>query len=86
MYRIVIFSKEGCHLCERAENKLRELSVGREIQIEVVDIRKDSSAFGKYFLSIPVVELDGKIVFQASDINRPDDIERKLEAIVLSID
>ncbi len=46
---------------------------------------KDEKLFEKYSVEIPVVEVDGKIVFKASEINIPSDIERKLTAIISGI-
>lgn len=82
MRTIVIFSKDGCHLCERAITRLNELSKSKRFEFKIFDITKEPALFQKYFLSIPVVEIDGEIVFQASDIRTPDDIERKLDAII----
>ncbi len=82
MHKIVIFSKEGCHLCERAIIKLQDFSETGMFDLEISDITKDSALFEKYFLSIPVVELDGRIVFRATDLRRPEDIEIKLDSIV----
>jgi len=84
MHRVVIFSKDGCHLCEHAISTLMELSKSHSLEVHTFEITKDPKVFEKYYLSIPVVELDGKIVFQASDIDSPDDIERKLSLIVSS--
>jgi glutaredoxin len=79
-----VYSKLGCHLCERAIDVLRSSSANVEVQ--VIDIANDPEIFKEYFLSIPVVELDGKVLFQASDINKPDDIEKKLPEILRHLD
>ena len=75
--QIVLYSKPGCHLCEKALVVIQKFGDVREI-----DISEDPELFKKYFLSIPVVELDGKIIFQANDIKSPEDIETKLEIIL----
>jgi glutaredoxin len=85
MHRAVVYSKDGCHLCERAMSALIELSKTHSLEVRTFEITKDTKVFEKYYLSIPVVMLDGKIVFQASDIDAPDDIARKLSAIVSSL-
>lgn len=51
----------------------------------VFDITGSQDLFRKYFLSIPVVEIDGKTVFEASDIQFPNDIEVKLRDIIASL-
>jgi glutaredoxin len=80
--KVVLYSKNGCHLCERAHSVLQELDSCQNIVLEIVDISKDPDHFEKYFLSIPVVEIDGEVVFQASDIRSPSDIETKLRSII----
>ena len=83
MHRIVVYSKEGCHLCEKVLNFLRNFTANLDLRI--IEITDDPIIFKEFYLSIPVVELDGKIVFQASDINSPGDLETKLGAIVAAL-
>jgi len=75
--QITLYSKPDCHLCERALVALEKFG-----DVHEIDISQDTDLFKKYFLSIPVVELEGKIIFQASDIKSPGDIETKLENIL----
>ncbi len=82
MHEVVVFSKEGCHLCERAIDTLNRLSLSHSFRIQILDISKDRRLFEKYSLEIPVVQLDGESVFHASDINALDDIERKLTSMI----
>ena len=86
MHKIVVYSKDGCHLCERAIAKLEDLSKNHEFQLTRFEISDERRIFEKYVLSIPVVELDGRVVFQASDITVPGDIEVKLEKVVQALD
>lgn len=86
MHKIVVYSKGGCHLCDRAIIKLRDLSRDQRFELKTFEITSDHTIFEKYFLSIPVVELDGEVVFQANEITAPGDIEAKLEKIVLALD
>jgi len=86
LHKITVISKDGCHLCERVIDKLKELSIGRGFQLEIVEITKDRSAFEKYFLKIPVVQLDGKDVFEVEDVALPTDCKSKLETLVSHLD
>ncbi|VVB86430.1 Uncharacterised protein [uncultured archaeon] len=63
MVKITIYSKSDCHLCAIAKETL--LKIRREFQFELaeIDIGKNSAAFDKYKYLIPVIELDGEIVF-----------------------
>ena len=85
LHRITVFSKEGCHLCERVVDKLRVLSSGGKFELVIVEITKDKSVFEKYFLKIPVVQLDGIDVFEVEDIALPQDCNSKLETLVLHL-
>ena len=80
MQKVVLYSKEGCHLCEQALTKLQHLRVEHEFQLDIIEITNDKALFERYFLSIPVVELDGNIVFQASDMGSSQDFG-KLETL-----
>ncbi|MGI0090226.1 MAG: glutaredoxin family protein [Nitrososphaerales archaeon] len=85
LHKITVFSKEGCHLCDRATEVLEELSKTGSFELLVVDINKEEATLKKHFLRIPIVELDGKIIFEAEDIALPDDCRRKLENLVSSL-
>ena len=82
MHKVVLYSKEGCHLCGRALKQLQDLQRNGDFALKVVEITTDDKLFEQYCLSIPVVVLDGDIIFQAADINSPRDIEQKLESIL----
>ena len=85
LHRVVVYSKEGCHLCERAISTLSELSGQKTFQLQILDIAKDEKLFEKFSVEIPVVEVDGKVVFRASDISALSDIERKITGIILEL-
>jgi glutaredoxin len=82
LHEVVVFSKEGCHLCEKAIEVLNQLSRSHSLRIQILDITKNSQLLEKYSIEIPVVQLDGGIVFHASDINALNDIELKLTAAI----
>jgi glutaredoxin len=86
LHKIVVFSKDGCHLCERAIDTLRSLEADRKFTLEVVEIASDKQLFDKYFLSIPVVRVDGKDVFDAEDIGLPEQCKSKLTKLVTELE
>lgn len=59
----MLFSKEGCHLCEAVEAEIRSMRAG--IRLTVVDIDDDEELHDRYWLKIPVVRLGGEDVFDA---------------------
>ncbi|MEM8499084.1 MAG: glutaredoxin family protein [Pseudomonadota bacterium] len=57
MKTIFLYGTEYCHLCEQAEELLRNLS-DPHIRIEKVDISEDDELMERYSLRIPVVRLE----------------------------
>lgn len=55
MAGLILYTTEGCHLCERAERMLRELADGGTFRLESVDIADDPELFDRYGVRIPVV-------------------------------
>lgn len=82
IHKITVLSKEGCHLCEKAIDILRELSMTKYFDLEITDISKDRVLFEKYFLKIPVVRLDGIDVFEVEQIALPSDCKRNIAKLV----
>ena len=58
--RVVVFTAERCHLCERALEVVREVC-GKDF--EAVDIAGDADLEARYRESLPVVEVDGEHAF-----------------------
>jgi glutaredoxin len=84
-HRIAVLAKEGCHLCERAIDILKQLQKP-SFEIEVIDIASNPELFREYFLKIPVIRLDGKDIFDVEQIALPDDCRRKLAALAASLE
>lgn len=57
---LAIYSKPGCHLCERLKEDLERADLGRPVAIEVVDISRDARLAEHYGKRIPVLLLAGK--------------------------
>ena len=86
MHKIIVFSKEGCHLCERAIETLKDLEVSGKFSLQVLDITKDKELFEKYFLRIPVVRVNGNDVFDAEDIGLPEQCRSKLTKMAMELE
>jgi glutaredoxin len=61
MTSIVLYGKPGCGLCDHA----REALLAAGIEFEEVDITEDPGLKQELGVLIPVVEVDGTIVFEA---------------------
>lgn len=74
--KVTIIGKPGCHLCDVAENTVRDLIAGSAIQFEKLSILDDPKLAARYSEEIPVIMIDGKV----HDIFRVDE-KRFLAAI-----
>jgi glutaredoxin len=81
---VTVFSKQGCHLCERVIETLESLSARLDLQVRVVNINDDPSVRIKYLLTIPVVQINGEDVFDARDMAGDASDALKLERLLVS--
>ena len=65
---VTVISKKGCHLCEKVIEAAYSLSSRYELEVSVLDINDDPKLHDKCWLSIPVVQIDGKDAFDADDM------------------
>ena len=52
---LILYSTEGCHLCENAERLLRSMPELRRTTVDVVDIVDDDALVSRYGTTIPVL-------------------------------
>ena len=55
--RVVLITRQGCHLCDEALSLLRNLSV----EPELADVDADEALYALYDWRVPVVLVDGKV-------------------------
>jgi glutaredoxin len=63
MLKLKLYSKKDCHLCDIAKKELNDLRKELTFYIIEVDIENDRESFEKYKHMIPVIEIDGKVIF-----------------------
>ena len=56
--RIVLVTRQGCHLCEEALRLLEDLGV----HLELVDVDADDDMHRLYDFRVPMVLVDGAVV------------------------
>jgi len=56
---VIIYSRPGCHLCERAKEVLGRARLRAQFSVEEVDISQDANLLARYGQEIPVILLDG---------------------------
>jgi glutaredoxin len=61
---LTLYGKPGCHLCHDAREVVRRTLLGRDVELEEVDITLDPATFARYGERIPVLELDGELLFE----------------------
>jgi glutaredoxin len=57
---VVLYTAQGCHLCERAREVVAELRAEVAFELREVDITGDEELEAVYREWIPVVEIDGR--------------------------
>jgi glutaredoxin len=57
---VVLYTRDGCHLCEEAQEVLSEFGISPTI----VDIDADPNLRERFDECVPVVEIDGQIRFR----------------------
>jgi glutaredoxin len=82
--RVVVYTKEGCHLCENVISTLMKLSSERPLDISTQDITVSPELFERYNHVIPVVEIDGKIRLGGSTLSNHETLEDVLKKALFS--
>lgn len=59
-HRLLLYSRNGCHLCQDMLAQARPWAAEYGLEIELVDIDDDLALAKRYNLRIPVLELDGR--------------------------
>jgi glutaredoxin len=81
---VILYTKAGCHLCERVLEKLEELNVDGSFKISTRDITQSKELFERYQYLIPVVEVDGKIRLAGASLSNTNTLNGILRKAVLS--
>jgi glutaredoxin len=57
---VVIFSRNGCHLCEVAEKLVKDIQKDHEFELEIIYINGDADLEREYGEEVPVTLINGK--------------------------
>jgi glutaredoxin len=57
---VVLYTREGCHLCDEAQEMLHECGIAPTL----VDIDADPNLHERFDTCVPVIEIDGRIRFR----------------------
>ena len=64
MGQLTLYGKPGCHLCHEARDVVKRVLLDRDLGLEEIDITLDPALFARFGERIPVLELDGEILFE----------------------
>ena len=64
MHDVVVYSRNGCHLCDIVKETLAQLQGKADFQWREVDIDGDPELRQKYNDEVPVVLIDGRKAFK----------------------
>lgn len=64
---IILYGRDGCHLCDDVEGHIISLAMEFPITYKVVNITGDMRLEEKYMFTIPVVEINGLETFVSID-------------------
>ncbi len=66
---IVMYTRQGCHLCEQAWEQLEQAQRRYGFALRQVDVDEDARWQREYGECVPVVTIDGKVRFRGA-VNR----------------
>ncbi|MGI8944940.1 MAG: glutaredoxin family protein [Thermoleophilaceae bacterium] len=64
MARLTLYGKPGCCLCDEAREAVASVRELRPLELEEVDVSLDPTLQRRYGERIPVLELEGEVVFE----------------------
>jgi glutaredoxin len=63
---VVLYARDGCHLCEEARRVIEEVRRTAPFTFTEVDIETDDALIREYGIRIPVVAVGGDELFEIS--------------------
>ena len=64
MRQVTLYMRDGCHLCDEARRVIERVQEELFFSLSEVDIERDDRLHRAYLERIPVVELDGRELFE----------------------
>jgi glutaredoxin len=62
--RVLLYTKPGCHLCEKVKEQIRNAQCSELYTFEEVNIEGDRELFERYRYEIPVLLINGVEAFR----------------------
>lgn len=64
MTKVLIYKKEGCHLCDEAADILERLKKDKKFFLEKIMLEENTDMFERYGNKVPVVFINDRMVFE----------------------
>jgi glutaredoxin len=64
MHEVVVYSREGCHLCDVVKETLKQLEGEADFAWREVDIDAEPELLQKFNDEVPVIFIDGRKAFK----------------------
>lgn len=61
---MVLYTKSDCPLCDEMKAEMETARLGERYTLSEVDIESDPELFERFRLSIPVLEIAGRVAFK----------------------
>jgi glutaredoxin len=61
---VIVYSRPGCHLCDKAKTAIRQADCAEQYTLEEIDIETSPILLEKYQNDIPVVTINGVEAFR----------------------
>ncbi|MBW3624259.1 MAG: glutaredoxin family protein [Armatimonadetes bacterium] len=61
---LTLYTRDGCCLCDRAKDELMEIRREYDFLLEEIDIASDPELLERYGRCIPVLHLNGRLMFR----------------------
>ena len=80
----MVYTKQGCHLCENVIASLTRLRTTRDFKLSTEDITKDFALYERFKNVIPAVEVDGKVRLAGAALSDPKTVDFVLRKTLFS--
>ena len=60
---VIVYYREGCHLCEQVVASLSQLQQELGYEIKQIDVDDDPELYKKYNVDVPVVSYQDEVIF-----------------------
>ena len=64
MMEVVLYTRQGCHLCDEAKEEIERLKSAAEFRLVILDVDLDPELQARFNDQVPVVFINGRKAFK----------------------